>query len=221
MGLRPNNCYRDIERAYTRHATRVQKKDFLGGVPGLRTRQFVMGNQTKDFKWVLDYKATSPMQVRDNALEALRLKMVRELNNNVGKDNWTMKIRLWPHHILRENKMASGAGADRVSDGMKHAFGKNTGRAAQIKKNAILFSIVVNDEHLAIAEKIIRKAKFKVNLPHEIIVSEHKNQRLSGRKKWTREAKIAKTKSPAEISADEAEKTKDIADKPAKTGKKK
>jgi large subunit ribosomal protein L10e len=154
------------------------------------------------------------MQIRDNAIEATRLKLVRELNEEVGKDNWTMKIRLWPHHILRENKMASGAGADRVSQGMKHAFGKNTGRAAQVRKNDILISVLVDDENLAKAKIILKKVKYKIAIKHEVAISEHKNKRLSGRKKWTREAKIAKQKA-AGMKVEEEKKPEAKAEKKA------
>ena len=194
MGLRPNKCYRDMERSYTRLATRVQRKDFIGGVPGVRTRQFVMGNQTRDFEMQLDVKATKGMQVRDNAIEAVRLKLVRELNVNIGRDNWTLKLRKFPFHILRENKAASGAGADRVSSGMKHSFGKNIGRAAQVKKGSIFLTVVVNKPHVDKVRKILDKVRYKVNLPYTVIIHEHLNQMISGRKKWTREAKIAKAK---------------------------
>ena len=40
----------------------------------------------------------------------------------------------YPHHVLRENKQATGAGADRVSQGMRCAFGKNVGTAARVKR---------------------------------------------------------------------------------------
>ncbi|MFC7029415.1 hypothetical protein ACFQH8_22010 [Halomicroarcula sp. GCM10025710] len=41
-----------------------------------------------------------------------------------------MTLRKFPHQVLRENKQATGAGADRVSDGMRQAFGKIVGTAA-------------------------------------------------------------------------------------------
>jgi len=191
MGLRPNRCYRKVERSYTRHAARVQKKDFIGGVPGVRTRQFVVGNQTKDYDWVIDVKAKENIQIRDNAIEAIRLKLVREFTKQIGKEGWVFKIRVYPFHMLRENKLASGAGADRVSSGMKHAFGKTIGRAVQIKSGDIFLSAVVNTPDLEKTKKILRKIKYKINMAYDLIVSKHTNKRLSGRKKWTRETKKA------------------------------
>ena len=42
-------------------------------------------------------------------------------------------MHTYPHQILRENKQATGAGADRVSQGMRLSFGKNVGTAAEFK----------------------------------------------------------------------------------------
>lgn len=192
MGLRPNVCYRQLERSNTRSASKVQAKDFLGGVPGVRTRQFVMGDQTKDYGYVVDLKASAPAQVRDNAIEALRQKLSRELSLKVGPTNWVMRIRQFPFHVLRENKAATGAGADRVSKGMKHAFGKNVGRAVQVRRNDVLLSIVVDEQYVNIVKAILDKARYKINLEYQVEVSKHLNKVLSGRKKWTRETKVEK-----------------------------
>jgi|GEM_PF-169683 len=192
MGIRPNSCYKRIKRSYTRSAKTVQSKDFLGGIPGVKTRQFVMGDQTKDYPWVIDMKCNENIQIRDNAIEAIRQKITRELTNKVGKDTWVVKIRHYPFHILRENKAAQGAGADRVSSGMKHSFGKNIGRAMQMHKGDILISVLVDAPFIDIAKKILDKSKYKLNMDYVLIVSKHENKRLSGRKKWTRETKVAK-----------------------------
>jgi len=220
MGIRPNRAYRDWDRPNTRHATRVQRKDFIGGIPGIKIRRFVVGAQTKDFSHVVSLKVGKAVQIRDNAIESFRQKLVRDLTNTVGKDNWTMKLRLFPHHILRENKTASGAGADRVSSGMKHAFGKNIGRAAQIKKGKIFVSVVVDEINVEDVIKLFKKAKSKLYIDAKILVEKHENKILSGRKKWTREAKLAKV---AELQGKEVKPTdeveKEVNDKKAK-GKK-
>jgi large subunit ribosomal protein L10e len=51
-----------------------------------------------------------------------------------------------PHHILRENKMITGAGADRMQTGMSHSFGSNVGRAAQVKKGQVIFMLGLPSE---------------------------------------------------------------------------
>lgn len=55
--------------------------------------------------------------------------------------NYHLKLRTYPHHVLRENKQATGAGADRVSQGMRLAFGKAVGTAARVQQNQKIFSV--------------------------------------------------------------------------------
>ena len=42
---------------------------------------------------------------------------------------------------MRNNKTAAGAGADRLSSGMKHSFGVIEGRAARVKKGKEIFVV--------------------------------------------------------------------------------
>ena len=202
MGLRPARCFRKVERAFTRIAPKVQRRNYLGGVPGVRTRDFTMGNQTKQFDTQFDIVSKESMQIRDNAIESMRQKLVKKLTELVGKDGFVIKIRLYPHHVLREHKSASGAGADRISKGMKHPYGKNTGRAIQVRYGQLLLSVVVNKEKKDKVRIILKGIKYKVNMPFEIKEKAHLNMVLSGRKKWTREAKIEKSK---ELEAKAAE----------------
>ncbi len=218
MGLRPGRCTRNIERSFTRVAPKVQRKNFLGGVPGVRTRDFAMGNQTKDYNTVFDIVAKESIQIRDNALEAMRQKLVKKLTKEMGKDDYFIKIRAYPHHIIREHKGATGAGADRVSSGMKKAFGKNSLRAVQIRKGQILLSVVIDSAKTTAVKKMLDALRYKINLDYEIKQSEHLNKRLCGRKKWTREAKLARMtgKDKESMMAKNAEKT---APTPTKGGK--
>ena len=215
MGLRPAKCYRTIKRSYTRVANRVQAKDFIGGVPRTKVRQFVLGDQTKDFQKVIHIISNENLQIRDNALESFRQKLAKVLNDICGKDNFFAKIRIYPHHVLRQNKLASGAGADRLSSGMKHAFGKPVGRSAQVKKGQNMLSIVVNPEFV---DKVIGSLKIiinKIHVAYVIKVEDHKDKKLTGRKKWTREIKKAAletetTETPAkDAKADPKAKGKD------------
>ena len=60
MGLRPGRCYRSKkDRAYTRLAVTVHDKNYIGAAPGLRVRQFNMGNSLREFSHILDLLATT------------------------------------------------------------------------------------------------------------------------------------------------------------------
>ena len=43
---------------------------------------------------------------------------------HTAKDQFHIRIRVHPFHVLRINKMLSCAGADRLQTGMRGAFGK-------------------------------------------------------------------------------------------------
>ena len=49
-----------------------------------------------------------------------------------GKDNFHLRIRVHPYHVLRINKMLTCAGADRLQTGMRGAFGKPNGLWARV-----------------------------------------------------------------------------------------
>ena len=62
--------------------------------------------------------------------------------------NYHLQIRIYPHHVLRENKMLTGAGADRMQTGMQRAFGKAIGSAAQVKIGQAIFTVQVDDKDI-------------------------------------------------------------------------
>lgn len=150
MGLRPGHCYNTTkDRPYTRHAVNVHSRNYIGAVPGLKTRQWNMGEGAKEFDTIVDIIVKcGPLgvQIRDNAIESARLMINRTLIKRVGKESFFLKLRIYPHHILRENKQAQGAHADRIQKGMSHAFGKTIGRAARVRDGQVVFSVLINDQ---------------------------------------------------------------------------
>jgi large subunit ribosomal protein L10e len=55
-----------------------------------------------------------------------------------GKDNFHLRIRVHPYHVLRINKMLTCAGADRLQTGMRGAFGKPNGLLARVEIGQIV-----------------------------------------------------------------------------------
>lgn len=174
MGLRPGRCYTSLEqRPYTRVAIKVHEKNYVGAIPPLRIRQFNMGNPRKKYTHIIDLIVERGVQIRDNAFEAARICINRFLNNKIGKENYFMRIRVFPHQVLREHKQAQGAGADRVSQGMSHAFGKPIGRAVRVRKGQVVISVLTMEEHIPIVRKALLRAKDKFPCP--ISVKVHKD----------------------------------------------
>ena len=171
--LRKFAAYRRLERPYTR-ISKFRTKSYVRARPVCRIVRFDMGDLSKEFECSVQLKSKDAMQIRDNAIEAARQTSNRLLQKKIGKTGWMFKIRMFPHHILRENPLASGAGADRMSTGMKCSFGKPIGIAAQIRKGQILFQIDTSKAHLAVAKEALRRASTKMPFSCSIEVVEKK-----------------------------------------------
>lgn len=156
--------YRKIEgQIYTR-------REYMGGVPACRITQFDTGNLRAEFPWSLSLGMEEAAQVRDVALEAARVSAVRVLEKTAPNE-YHLKLRRYPHQVLREHKMATGAGADRISDGMRRAFGKAVGQAVRAEIGAELLTIFTTEAHLADAKEALRKAAHKLPVPTRVIVT--------------------------------------------------
>ncbi len=158
--LRKGVSYRRIERPYTRKS-KFKKKSFIRATPNSKVVRYDMGDPKKDFDTTVVLRALAAVQLRHNAIEAARQSSNRLLEKNLGKVGYHYKLRIYPHHVLRENPLASGAGADRMSTGMKMSFGKPIGIAAQVKKNQIIAQIRVDKQHLKIAKTALERASHK------------------------------------------------------------
>lgn len=148
------------------------RRQYMGGVPGVKVVQFDMGNLTEDFPVAVHLEAIEGCQIRHTAMEAARINMNRRLMNTVGKNNFHLKIRTYPHHVLREHKYATGAGADRVSEGMRLAFGKPVGTAARVSPRQKVFTIWTEKQYVDQAKDALLHAGQKLPTPVRIVVEE-------------------------------------------------
>jgi large subunit ribosomal protein L10e len=164
MARKPGRMYKNFSGpAYTR-------REYMGGVPGVKVTQFDMGNLTDELPIAVTLVVNETCQIRHNALEAARVSANRYLMSDVGKQNYRFKVRVYPHQVLRENKQATGAGADRVSDGMRRAFGKAVGTAARVYRGQGIFTIYTNRENFEKAKEALRRAGHKLPTPHRLVV---------------------------------------------------
>ncbi len=168
MGLRPAYCYSNIERAYTRKS-KFKNKSYVKAVPNSKIAKFVFGDNKKKFSHQLDYVSKDDVQVRHNALESCRQVVNRHLNVRLG-NNYFFQIRAYPHQVLREHKMLTGAGADRMSPGMAHAFGRPIGLAAQLKRGKVLFTVKVDEDNVETAKEALSKANPRISGHYKIEV---------------------------------------------------
>ena len=163
MPRKPASMYREIRgAAYTR-------KEYMPGVPGLRIAQFDIGDLKTDFPVQVHLVAKEQCQIRHTALEAARINANRYLQAKVG-NAYHLKLRLYPHNILRENKIATGAGADRISQGMRGAFGSPVSQAARVHPGMKVMTVFTQRDHIPHAKEALRKAGMKLPTPNRLIV---------------------------------------------------
>jgi len=172
MVRKPAKMYRNIsKKAYTR-------REYMGGVPGSKIVQFEMGNLSQEFPTEVDLVVEEACQIRHSALEAARITVNRRLMKDVGRSNFHFKVRIFPHHVLRENKQATGAGADRVSEGMRLAFGKAVGTAARVDANQKILTVYSTPQYLEKIKDALNHGGHKLPTPSHLKVSTIK---VSGR----------------------------------------
>ena len=160
--LRKFCAYRKREnRPYTRKS-KYRELSYIRASPACKVIRFEMGNLTAEYPYAVHLFVKSELQIRHNALESARLTANRFLEKTLGKESFHLKVRVYPHHFLRENPLASGAGADRMSTGMKCAFGKIIGLAAQLREGQQVYTCYVNEKNIAAAKTALTKASKKL-----------------------------------------------------------
>jgi large subunit ribosomal protein L10e len=167
MADKPASMYREISKpAYTR-------REYITGVPGSKIAQHNMGNlqsDPDDYPVHVSLELEEECQVRHGSLESARLSANRTMLKQVGQENYKMVLRKFPHHVIRENKQATGAGADRVSDGMRQSFGKPVGTAARVGNGETVFTIYCSVDAAPVAKDALRRAYNKMSPPCRIVV---------------------------------------------------
>ncbi len=116
---------------YRQQKGQFYSKKFAPGAPNPKVARFTTGKSRLDYDFMFKLISDGKVQVRHNALEAARVAASKKVVL-VGEENFLLKVICYPHLVLRENKMIATAGADRLQEGMRKAFGKPIGLAARV-----------------------------------------------------------------------------------------
>ena len=157
--LRKAVAYRRIERPYTRKS-KYRQKNYVRASPHNLVVKYEMGSTSKTFPVTLQLISDADVQLRHNSIESARKSANKLLETKLGK-NFFLRLRLFPHHVLRENPLASGAGADRMSTGMKMSFGKPIGIAAQVKKGKVIAELAVDEKDIPTGTLALKRMQYK------------------------------------------------------------
>ena len=158
MGLRPGRCYHHLKKKpYTRISIHRPRISYVKGVPATKIHQFEVGKKG-DYPITMFLEAGNDIQIRSNSLEAARVIATKYLTKHLGETEFFLKILVYPHHVLRENSMATGAGADRFSEGMRHSFGKPIGQTARVKSGQKILIVKAPENSLEIVKEALERA---------------------------------------------------------------
>src|SRR3989344_3371033 len=158
--LRKFSAYQNLERPYTRISKYTKKNFVRGGFPHKKIVRFNMGTE-KAYDTTVTLNAGRSMNIRQEALESARVVSNRYLEKTLGK-SYHLRLKTYPFHVLRENPLASGAGADRMSTGMKLSYGKTIGCAARIKEGQAVFELRVDKQNIKVAKEALGRSATKL-----------------------------------------------------------
>jgi large subunit ribosomal protein L10e len=193
MGRRPARCYR------YQKGKPYPKSRYCRGVPDAKIRIYDIGRKKaayNEFPCCIHLVSGEKEQITSEALEAARIACNKYMQTKAGKDAFHMRTRVHPWHVLRINKMLSCAGADRLQQGMRGAFGKPTGKAARVDIGTILMSIRCGYNTVPHAKEALRRSMFKFPGRQTIAVS-----RKFGFTKYTK-AEFAQLEKEGKIISD-------------------
>jgi len=141
-------------------------------VPKPKITEFELG-QKADYEKSVRLVAERDVQIRHNALESARISAVQLLEKSLGKGTgFFLKVRIYPHQVLRENALATGAGADRFQQGMRMSFGKPIGTAARVHAGQEIIEVRTNTGNLAVTKNALKQASYKLPTPCRIVVKD-------------------------------------------------
>ena len=166
--LRKFSAYQKLERPYTRISKFTNLNYVRGGYPNIKITKFTMGNPKKKFNTVIKLNSLRAMNIRHNSLEAARMSSNRLLEKTLGTA-YVLNLKVYPFHVLRENPLASGAGADRMSTGMQLAYGKAIGVAARVKEGQTVLEVKLDKEHIKVGREALQRAAKKLPCSCKIV----------------------------------------------------
>jgi large subunit ribosomal protein L10e len=142
MGLRKASAYSKKKvLPYTR-VSKKKGKSYIKTVPQQKIVKFTMGRESLYNKGKLSHEltlvSTERVQMRHNALEASRQYINKKLDKELA-GQYLFKVIPFPHHVQRENKMLTAAGADRMQTGMQLSYGKSAGKSAIVRPGSGIF----------------------------------------------------------------------------------
>lgn len=163
MKLRPARTMRGLHsQPWSRYSVKKPRKNYIKALPHTSLLIFRMGARKPDHDLALELNSNQDVMLRSNALEAARLVANKLLERELLND-YFFRVVTYPHSVIREKKRATGAGADRLSQGMSLSFGKAISVAARVHSGQAVFELRTKSGNKDIAREALRRAASKLS----------------------------------------------------------
>ena len=151
------------------------RREYIAGKPQIKIARFSSGQfRENQYDYKLELLATEKIQIRHNALESARLAANKTMAR-AGETSFFSTLKVYPHVLLRENKMIATAGADRLQEGLRRGFGKSTGLAARVLPGQVIYEAYVSASNLTLAKDAFKVASSKLGCPVSVRVTHLKD----------------------------------------------
>ncbi len=137
------------------------RKKYIKGKPQIKIAKF-QGGKKAIYEYCVQLLLNEKVQIRHMAIEACRLSANKTLEKTTGEQGYYSRLRIYPHNLLRENKMIAAAGADRLQEGMRRAWGKAVSLGARVRAGQCIMELYVDAPHLEAAKKALKGACVKL-----------------------------------------------------------
>ena len=177
MKLRPARSVRSImSQPWARYSVKKPRKNYIKALPHTSLLVFNMGTDKPSYDLQLTLSSKQDVQLRSNSLEAAR-QVANKYLERILINNYYLKVLPYPHSVIREKKRATGAGADRISQGMSLSFGSPSSVAARVRKGQIILMLRCHSSSKAVAEQSLKRASSKLSGTYSITMKELQKQR--------------------------------------------
>jgi large subunit ribosomal protein L10e len=161
--LRPaRTCRTPNSQSWARYSLRKPRKNYVRALPHTSLLVFRMGVNNDNYDMEVTLDTEIPIQLRSNSIEAARMVANKYLESNIP-NMYYFVVKSYPHNVIREHKMATGAGADRISQGMSLAFGSPVSLAARLGAKQSVFMVRSNSENAPIVKHALKRAMSKLS----------------------------------------------------------
>lgn len=137
------------------------RRKYIKGKPQVKIAKFQSGRPGQ-YDYCVQLLINEKVQIRHMAIESTRLAANKTIEKSTGEAGYFSRLRIYPHVLLRENKMIAAAGADRLQEGMRRAFGKAVSLGARVRQGQVVYEAYVRKEHLEHAKRAVRHSCVKL-----------------------------------------------------------